>query len=54
MHVHVVGGKVNVRNDLATLKVVEGKWPAGLAREVMAWLADHRDELIEEWKRWHP
>ena len=28
--------------------------PAGLKREVLAWIAEHRDKLLEEWTRWHP
>jgi hypothetical protein len=52
MHVHLVGGDVNVRIDLATLRVVAGSMPADLKREVVAWLRAHRAELIEEWKSW--
>ena len=29
-------------------------WPRGLRDEVVAWVAVHRDELMEELKRWHP
>ena len=52
MHVHLVGGDVNVRIDLASLRVVAGSMPVDLKREVMAWLRAHRAELIEEWKSW--
>ena len=52
MHVHLVGGEVNVRIDLASLRVVARTMPADLKREVMAWLREHRAELIEEWKSW--
>ena len=52
MHVHLVGGDVNVRIDLASLRVVAGSMPADLKREVMAWLRAHQVELIEEWKSW--
>ena len=54
MHVHLVGGSVNVRIDLQTLNIVEGRCPAGLWNEVSTWLRSRRQELIEEWKRWHP
>ncbi len=52
MHVHLVGGDVNARIDLASLRVVAGNIPANLKREVMAWLRAHQAELIEEWKSW--
>lgn len=52
MHVHLVGGDVNVRIDLASLQIVAGTMPAALKREVMAWLREHRVELIKEWKSW--
>ena len=52
MHVHLVGGDVNVRIDLASLRVVAGILPKDLKREVIAWLRAHQAELIEEWKSW--
>ena len=52
MHVHLVGGDVNARIDLASLRVVAGRISANLKREVMAWLRAHQAELIEEWKSW--
>ena len=52
MHVHLIGGDVNARIDLASLRVVAGSIPANLKREVMAWLRAHQAELIEEWKSW--
>ncbi len=52
MHVHLVGGDVNVRIDLASLRIVAGGMPMALKREVMAWLRAHQAELIEEWKSW--
>jgi hypothetical protein len=54
MHVHLVGGEVNSKIDLLTLTISEGDCPAGLAEEVLAWVTEHRDELILEWKIWHP
>jgi len=50
MHVHLVGGDVNVKIDLTSLRIVAGSMPADLKREVMAWLRAHQAELIEEWK----
>ena len=52
MHVHLVGGDVNVKIDLASLRIVAGRLPMDLKREVMAWLHAHQAELIVEWKSW--
>jgi len=52
-HVHLVGGSVDVIVELATLET-EGDWPRNLKAQVMAWIAAHRDELMEEWSKWHP
>jgi hypothetical protein len=54
MHVHLVGGEVNARIDLASLQVVAGRIPHDLKAEVLEWVARHRIELIEEWKKWQP
>jgi hypothetical protein len=47
------GGNVDVLIDLTTLHT-DGSWPRGLRSEVLAWVAEHREELLEEWHRWHP
>jgi len=52
MHVHLVGGDVNVKIDLASLRIMAGSMPMNLKREVMAWLDAHQAELIKEWKSW--
>lgn len=52
-HAHLVGGSVDIVIDLATLDTA-GHWPRGLQAEVLAWVEAHRDELLEEWHRWHP
>ena len=54
MHCHVVGGNIDVAIDLQTLTVIEGRWPADLAEEVLEWLTEHQLELIAEWHKWHP
>jgi len=53
MHAHLVGGSVDVLINLQTL-VCTGAFPRGLRNEVMAWVVANQDELIEEWKKWHP
>ena len=52
MHVHLVGGEVNAKFDLATLSLVAGSVPAGVLVEVTAWLRINQIALIEEWKSW--
>lgn len=52
MHVHLVGGKVNAKFDLATLALVAGTVPTGVLNEVTAWLQVNQAALIEEWTSW--
>ena len=52
MHVHLVGGDVNVKIDLTSLRIAAGRMPIDLKREVMDWLNAHQADLIEEWKSW--
>jgi len=52
MHVHLVGGEINARFDLATLALVAGSVPADLKTEVLAWLRENQADLIKEWKTW--
>jgi hypothetical protein len=52
-HVHLTGGDVNFRISLETFRCV-GNAPADLQDEVVEWVREHRDELMKEWKRWHP
>ncbi|OQX20466.1 MAG: hypothetical protein BWK76_01330 [Desulfobulbaceae bacterium A2] len=52
MHIHLVGGALNVRIDLISLKIISGTMPTALQDEVMAWLVVHREELITEWHQW--
>ena len=53
MHAHLVGGSVDVLIDLKTL-ACRGAFPRGLGEEVMAWVVANHDELVKEWKKWHP
>jgi hypothetical protein len=52
-HVHLVGGGFDV---IITLDALEstGRWPKGLRTEVIGWIEAHRQQLLEDWKRWHP
>lgn len=53
MHVHLVGGNIDVLIDLDTL-TCQGSIPRGLRDEVLDWITANRNELIQEWKKWHP
>lgn len=52
MHVHLVGGEVNAKFDLITLKLIAGAMPAGLKTEVTNWLRINQTHLIKEWNKW--
>ena len=52
MHVHLVGGEINAKFDLATLELVAGTLLAGLKAEVTDWLRSHQADLIKEWNKW--
>ena len=51
MHVHFVGGDINAKIDLATLKIVAGAIHASLKKEVLIGLQENQAHMIEEWKR---
>jgi hypothetical protein len=52
-HLHLVGGGFDVISELGTLES-SGRWPSGLRVEVIAWIEAHREQLLEDWNRWHP
>jgi len=52
-HVHLTGAGLNVRISLETLEH-DGSCPGKLLEEVLSWVKQYRDELMEEWKKWHP
>lgn len=52
MHVHLVGGEINAKFDLITLKLIDGTLPVDLKKEVLVWLEANQIELIKEWKSW--
>jgi hypothetical protein len=53
VHVHLVGGEINVSINLETLCITKGVLSTDLRDEVMTWLSVNRDKLIEEWKELH-
>ncbi|MDD5228466.1 MAG: DUF4160 domain-containing protein [Methylococcales bacterium] len=52
MHVHFVGGDINAKIDLVTLKILAGYiTPGTLRKEVLMWLEENQTEMIKEWKK---
>ena len=52
MHVHFVGGDINAKIDLLTLKIVAGGvLPTTLRKEVLAWLKVNQNDMIMEWQK---
>ncbi len=52
-HVHLFGGGFDVTIVLETLEST-GNFPSvTLKNEVIAYVEQHRDELLEEWRKWH-
>ena len=48
MHVHFVGGDINAKIDLATLKIVAGAIHASLKKEVLIGLQENQAHMIED------
>lgn len=53
-HVHLTGGGVDVLISLETCEAMLGRAPSVVLKEALAWVREHRDELLEEWQKWHP
>ena len=51
-HVHLTGGGVDVLIQLETLES-EGVCPSDIKAEALEWIEAHKDELMEDWKKWH-
>lgn len=53
-HVHLTGGGVDVLICLHLVVALRGQAPAVVLKEALDWVWAHREQLMEEWKRWHP
>jgi hypothetical protein len=52
-HVHLFGGSFDVIIDIETLQST-GEFPSVMVQnEVITWVEEHHDELMEEWNKWH-
>lgn len=52
-HVHLTGGGVDVLISLEVVAVTQGKAPAKVLQEALAWITANQAELLKEWKKWH-
>ena len=49
-HFHALYAEHEVRIDLRDLRVMTGSLPRRAMALVLEWAAEHRDELMEDWK----
>ena len=49
-HFHAYYGKSAAVIEIETLRMREGKLPRRALALVLEWTADHRDELVEDWR----
>lgn len=49
-HFHALYAEHEVRIDLRDLRVMTGSRPRRAMALVLEWAAEHRDELLEDWK----
>lgn len=47
------GGGVDVLISLEVVAVTQGKAPAKVVQEALAWITANQAELLKEWKKWH-
>lgn len=49
-HFHAYYGNDSAKIDIDTLRVTEGWIPRRALGLVLEWAAEHRDELLEDWR----
>ncbi len=52
-HVHLTGGGVDVVISLESVTVSQGRAPAKVVQEALAWVAANQADLLKEWMKWH-
>ncbi|HEX5315456.1 MAG TPA: DUF4160 domain-containing protein [Candidatus Kapabacteria bacterium] len=50
-HFHAETPDAKAKIDIETLEVVDGKLPIASMRYIRTWAEEHRDELLENWRR---
>lgn len=53
MHVHITGPGTDATISLEDFEVTHGEIPRKLLKKILIWVIEHREELIEEWKKWN-
>jgi hypothetical protein len=49
-HVHVVGPDTEAKVSIVTAAIMVGEIPANVRREVLAWIAENREALMQRWE----
>ena len=52
-HVNLTGGGVDVVICLESVAVTQGRAPAKVVQEALAWVAANQADLLKEWMKWH-
>lgn len=52
-HVHLTGGGVDVVISLESVTVTQGRAPAKVVQDALAWVAANQADLLKEWMKWH-
>lgn len=52
-HVHLMGPDFEAVISLMTLAVMDGSAPTKVLRHALKWIADNREELMEQWHALH-
>jgi hypothetical protein len=50
-HFHAKYGSQRAKFSIADLRLIEGKLPPRVVSLVLEWAFQHREELLENWKR---
>lgn len=53
-HVHLTGGGIDVLICLHLVVPLRGHAPPAVLKDALDWVRAHREQLMEEWKQWHP
>jgi len=51
--VHLTVGGVDVVTSLEYVAVTQGKAPAKVVQEALAWVSANQADLLKEWMKWH-
>lgn len=52
-HVHLMGPDFEAAVNLVTLEIMDGSAPSKVLRHALKWIADNREELLQQWHMLH-